>query len=312
MKTKASFFHITRVAQKKLRRGWLNLRLKLTAADEDQRLAALRRYMGREDLLKLRKADKVFVSVGKSGRTWLRVMVSRLYQQVYRLPEHEVINFDNFHHMDRRAPRIFFTHDDYLKFYSAEGVSKNDYHDKEVVLLVRDPRDVAVSQFFHWAYRMKPRSMALLDYPSPGTEMSIYEFLMGSGQRLPRVIETMNQWAKAMRNLPSICLIRYEDLHSAPFDTLEKVAKILEIPANAEQIQEAVDYAAYDNMKKMESKEVLGGGRIKPRKKNDPNSYKVRRAKVGGYRDYFDDREMKCIDALVEKTLDPVFGYGAP
>ncbi len=36
---------------------------------------------------KLQLADIVFVSFGKSGRTWLRVMVSGLYQQMYGLPK---------------------------------------------------------------------------------------------------------------------------------------------------------------------------------------------------------------------------------
>ena len=46
-----------------------------------------------------------------------------------------------------------------------------------------------------------------------------------------------------------------------------------------------------------------------PRDKDNPNSYKVRRAKVGGYRDYFTDEEVAVIDRLVADTLDPLFHY---
>jgi hypothetical protein len=35
----------------------------------------------------------------------------------------------------------------------------------------------------------------------------------------------------------------------------------------------------------------------------------VRRAKVGGYRDYFEDDQLARIDALVQSSLSPVFGY---
>ena len=64
-------------------------------------------------------------------------------------------------------------------------------------------------------------------------------------------------------------------------------------------------------MKKMESKQQfrLAGGRMMPRDKNNPNSYKVRRAKVGGYRDYFTDEEVAAIDAQLAQTLDPMFQY---
>ena len=43
--------------------------------------------------------------------------------------------------------------------------------------------------------------------------------------------------------------------------------------------------------------------------KGDPNSYKVRRAKVGGYKDFFSDEETARIVAFVEKTLSSAFGY---
>jgi len=35
----------------------------------------------------------------------------------------------------------------------------------------------------------------------------------------------------------------------------------------------------------------------------------VRRAKVGGYRDYFDDEQVRVIERCVNDPLDPAFGY---
>ena len=46
--------------------------------------------------------------------------------------------------------------------------------------------------------------------------------------------------------------------------------------------------------------------------KANPDSFKVRRAKVGGYRDYFDDAQVAQLDALTEARLLPGFGYLAP
>jgi hypothetical protein len=53
----------------------------------------------------------------------------------------------------------------------------------------------------------------------------------------------------------------------------------------------------------------LSGGRMVPKDRSNPNSYKVRRAKVGGYKDYFDDQQVKQIDAYVAENLSPFFGY---
>lgn len=308
--SRLALHHHWRVVQKKLRRTLLYLSLGTRLAGRKSRLEALRRYLGREDWLKLQKADKVVVSLGKSGRTWLRVMISRLYQQTLQIPEHQVINFDNFHRMDRRAPRVFFTHDDYLGFWTGERQTKADYQGKELVLLVRDPRDVAVSQYFHWRYRMKPRNMALLDYPPPGEAIAMFDFLMDPNRgRLPRVIEALNLWAAAMRERKDLCLVRYEDLHADPIEALGRVAGTLGLAVSEEQIEEAVNYARYDNMKQMEAKQTLSGGRIKPVSKDDPNTYKVRKAKVGGYRDYFNAEQIARIDQLLRERLDPVFDY---
>ena len=51
------------------------------------------------------------------------------------------------------------------------------------------------------------------------------------------------------------------------------------------------------------------GARVKPGDKDNPQSFKVRKAKVGGYRDYFTDAQCQQLDTMVAK-LDPIFGYG--
>ncbi|HSH30207.1 MAG TPA: sulfotransferase domain-containing protein [Thiohalobacter sp.] len=310
---RASLPQAIKTFRQKTARRLLRLRLDLRGASEEERIQAERRLRGRQHHEKLRRADAVVVSFGKSGRTWLRVMVSRLYQQLYGLPESALIGFDNFHNMDRRVPRIFFTHDNYIGDYTGHTDSKVDFYDKKVVLLVRDPRDVAVSQFFQWQHRMRPEKKALNQYPPHGEQCGVYEFVKHEGAGLPKVIDFMNLWAREMGKVREFCLVRYEDMRADPHRALSRVAQFLEIPADPGQIQEAVDYASYENMKKMESSHSfrLSGGRMVPRDRDNPDSYKVRRAKVGGYRDYFEDDQIREIDALMEGTLDPVYGYRA-
>ena len=82
-------------------------------------------------------------------------------------------------------------------------------------------------------------------------------------------------------------------------------------PASAAEIREAVEYGSVENMRQreQESGSGLGGGRLRPRDVNNPDSYKVRRAKVGGYRDYFDDEQAARISELLESRLSPIYGY---
>ena len=70
-----------------------------------------------------------------------------------------------------------------------------------------------------------------------------------------------------------------------------------------------MDFASVENMRKLETSSVFSSGRMKPGDKNNPESFKVRRAKVGGYRDYFEDDQVERIDALVAERLSPAFGY---
>jgi len=289
----------------------LVLKTRMLSASEADMLKAERRLRGREQFRKLQLADIVLVSFGKSGRTWLRVMLSRLYQRIYNLPEQALIGFDNFHRMNAAIPKMFFTHDNYIGDFSGHTDSKVDFYAKKVVLLARDPRDVAVSQYFQWKYRMKTNKKAINQYPAHGTDVSIFDFVMDPNAGLPKVIAFLNLWAGEAEKMSDFFMLRYEDLKVQPVEMLEKLATFMGTPASATDIQDAVEFSSYENMKKMEAKKTfwLGGGRMKPRDRSNPDSFKVRRAKVGGYRDYFDDEQVVQIEAVMAETLDPLFGY---
>ena len=85
---------------------------------QKQAIALDRWRRGQEEHRKYLMCEYVFASYGKSGRTWMRVMLSRYYQQAYALPERILMGFDNFHKMNADIPRIFFTHDNYLRTYT--------------------------------------------------------------------------------------------------------------------------------------------------------------------------------------------------
>ena len=105
----------------------------------DARRIRIERWLrGREEKKRLDRADVAVVSFGKSGRTWLRVMVSRYYQLLHGIPEGVLLGFENYHRRDAAIPKIFFTHDNYIKDYTGELDSKASFYDKKVVLLVRN------------------------------------------------------------------------------------------------------------------------------------------------------------------------------
>jgi hypothetical protein len=281
-------------------------------APAGQRQVIRRRARGREDTRNLRQADYVFVSYGKSGRTWLRVMLSRFFQLRFGLPEDCLLSFDNLHGMNRAMPKILFTHDNYIRDYTGAGARKTVFYDKATVLLVRHPGDVAVSQYFQWRHRMQRYKKELNDYPPHGLDISIFDFIMREEAGLRRVVQFMNEWAAELPQLRNCLVVRYEDLRS---DCREEFRRILtwmgQAPTQLE-VDQSVEFASFENLKEMEARRAFksAGKRMTPGDKADPDSYKVRRAKVGGYRDYFDDDQARKIDAYIHANLGPLFGYG--
>ncbi len=276
-----------------------------------RKIAIERRLRGREQFQKLRKADCVIVSFGKSGRTWLRVMLSRFYQIKHGLSHRHLIGFDNLHYKNRAIPKIFFTHDNYLKDYTGHTDSKVDYYDRKVVLLVRNPADVAVSQYHQWKHRMKPHKKELNRYPGEAGDVSIFDFVVEPDAGLPKIIDFMNGWADELQRIRSLLIVRYEDLRANPEAMLARILEFMGTPGTADQIREAVEFSSVENMRKMEEKRTfwLSGGRMVPKDRSNPESYKVRRAKVGGYRDYFSAEEIAKIDDIIRRRLSPAFGY---
>jgi hypothetical protein len=301
---------LLQTARKKLSRKILRWRMR--NKPEAEMLQAERRLRGIEQFKKLRRADIVLVSFGKSGRTWLRVMISHLFRLMYQLPENAILSFDNFHNLNSAVPKTFFTHDNYIKDYTGDVDNKRSFYDKRVVLMARDPRDVAVSQFFQWKFRLKPNKVVLNNYPSRDVDVSIYDFVMGdTGGSMREVVDYLNVWAKEVDKVQHFHLLRYEDLRAQPHQELRSLLNFMQIDASDADVDGAVEYSSYENMKKMEGSQKfrLAGGRMMPGDKNNPDSYKVRRAKVGGYRDYFSDEEAASIDKRLADTLDSMFGY---
>ena len=269
---------------------------------------------GREDNWKFKRCDYVFVSHGKSGRTWARVMISRYFKLAHpNIPDGIILGFDNFHKLNTAVPKIFFTHDNYLRRYLGNENSRKNYYDRKIVLLVRQPQDVAVSQYFQWKHRMRPYKKKLNNYPEHNADLSVYDVVTHQGQGLPRIVRGLNEWIAELSNFKDLLVIRYEDLRVQPEHELTRLMDFLGEAVDPEIVMQAVEFASAENLRKMETENHFwrSGSRMKATDLANPDSYKVRKAKVGGYRDYFDDEEVARIDAFVEENLKPGFGYTA-
>jgi hypothetical protein len=136
-------------------------------------------------------------------------------------------------------------------------------------------------------------------------DLTLPEFVADPRCGVPKVVRFLNAWAAALPALPDALLLRYEDLRADPRHRLGGLLDFLGTPATPDQLEEAVTFASLDAMRRLEDR----GERLIRRGRAGADGYKARRGKVGGYRDELPPATAAALDALIDRDLDPVFGY---
>ena len=70
---------------------------------------------------------------------------------------------------------------------------------------------------------MRPHKKLLNQYPSHGEDALLFEFVMGEGGGIPRIVRFMNDWAEAFPKTLRHQVVRYEDLRAETTATLASV-----------------------------------------------------------------------------------------
>lgn len=279
------------------------------------RVSLYRSYRGRKERQKLAAADGAIVSYPKSGRTWLRILLTELYKQHFNIVTDEVLGFQNFCAKNPAVPRLLFTHDHFLASTGACESAKPYFSGKRIVLLVRDPRDVIVSFHLHTRFRGdEGRTRLKFESPvRPGIELC--DFIQHPEFGLRRAIRFLNGWQRALPALvDDVLVVRYEDMRRDTAAELARIADHIGLSVGPEDIAVAVERASFRNMQKCEAEGLYGdrSNRLTPGDRQNPQSFKVRRGKVGGYADYLEPAELAEMEALIAAELLPGFGYEAP
>jgi hypothetical protein len=133
---------------------------------------------------------------------------------------------------------------------------------------------------------------------------------MSDAAGLPKILRFMNRWASVLPRLERHHLLYYEDLRADQATVLRHLLNFLGEKPTDEELADCIEFASVENMQRLEREGAVSGSRLRPADPQNPDSFKVRRAKVGGFRDYFSPAELAIIDSLVKKDLSPLFRYG--
>lgn len=260
-----------------------------------------------------RKTDVYIISYPKCGRTWLRLMTGRGISQYFKLPRDENILFLRWSTKPHPLlPMITVVHEDRPMLKKPEELerSKEKFRHKRIIFLVRDPRDVIVSSYFE----MKKRADLFGDNPYESRKAvysgELSEFINRRQGGFDTILSYYNIWAEN-RDIPQgFLLVRYEDMKQDPHGELRRVFDFLGLTMiDADTINEAVEFAAFENMRKMELRGSFRDGILNPAVKTDQESYKTRKGQVGGYRDYLTDDEIQRLNHKMLNDLSNYYGY---
>ncbi len=191
--------------------------------------------------------DDVFlVSFPKSGNTWTRFLVANLrfpnepatFANINRLiPDPTATARRDFDRMSR--PRIIKSHECFDPRYP------------RVINVVRDPRDVVVSQYH---YHRKIKKIA---DDSP-IEKFVTRFLAGETCPHGSWGQNVATWLYTSEGNPRYLLLRYEDLIADTPRELAKVASFLNLPSSPELLGQAVERSSADRMRTLEKQQDHG------------------------------------------------------
>jgi hypothetical protein len=259
-----------------------------------------------EQRREMRKADAFFVSVPKSGRTWFRTLWAAYWccraDIAFQLKPKRIPGM----------PRVVFTHDRWehranpslkRRMLGYQLIPAGPAARKPVVLLVRDPRDVIVSIYFQVTRRPEADQR--------WTPASLKELIRHPQFGFSTVCATMNGWYDEWRDRPDFTFYRYEDARRNPDTALREWMRFLGLPAPDEAaLAHALEFSDFAAMKRREKEGQFKERALSAGDRSDPESFKARRGKIGGFADYMDAEDIAYCNAELAR-LSPVFGYRA-
>lgn len=268
------------------------------------------------------KYDKqiYLVSYPKCGRTWLCYMLFQSMRLHFGLDLELDLGLWECH-QQLGIPFLKRTHDgseerfvNLKSHLDMAAASKEKYKNEKVIFMVRDPRDVLVSFYFHVTKRV-PKLVCPYMHPRVASvkyKGTIHEFIRNDYYGIRKVISFYNAWHRHMQVPRGFLLVKYEDMHKTPKEVLDKSLRFMGFPnIGPEIMEEAIKLSSFENMreKETENARLHKNIRLMPADVNDPESYKVRRGKIGGYVDYLNQEDIAFLNWEINTSLSDFYSY---
>jgi len=243
------------------------------------------------------RSDVLVVSIPKSGRTWHRLMLGYYLARSCGEAEDRALKLV---HLCRKArtKRVSYSHNgvsflDWLPASSPVVASPELWSGKEVLLLVRDPRDVLVSAYHHYQFRT-----ATFQRP-------ISDFIRRPETGIAKLMTAHHRWHDNRRFAASFQVASYECMHQDPNAVLRQTLSLIGLTEVDEAlIGETVEFCRFEKMQQYEATDRFGSARLR-NESGDARSAKVREGRVGSYRSHLSQEDQSFIDDYIGRAGDP-------
>ena len=124
-----------------------------------------------------------------------------------------------------------------------------------------------------------------------------------------------NLWS-VVSERPNWIVLRYEDLKKCPHKALDALLNTeMCLGVSSQCIEQAVSECDFSNLQaRADTASQYGGGKLFRPSGDDPNSRKVRKGKVGGYREELTAEDLAYLEETISEELlgARIFGYEDP
>lgn len=221
-------------------------------------------------------ADDVYlVSYPRSGNTWTRFLLGNFLHQT-------AATFSN---IEQRVAEIYFNPDHVLRKLPRPRLLKSHeaFHPgyPNIIYIVRDPRDVAVSFYHHNLKAGNIPDGFPMDEFVAGFLVAKYDHWWGSWG------DNVQSWLAMRQGRDTFLLLRYEEMKQDPQRELLKIASFLEtrgfpgIDASAQNLARAIELSSPERMRALEQQEGKKYAQLKNTRLDKPF---VRSAKAGDWK----------------------------
>jgi alcohol sulfotransferase len=243
------------------------------------------------------KADALLTSYPKAGRTWLRTILANTINEHFGLGVQIDLN-TVFHIVPNRdlsperglkawrfgerpgVPLVTVTHETYKRSWPAK---------LPIVHIVRDPRDLMVSAYFHHTrhkHRFEGTPAELIHHHSLGINDFI-AYTNGFAEGLPR-----------HRHL----VLSYEGLSVDPKRVAGEVLRFIGLQVRDEILERALAASSFEAMRDAELQTGIPGHDYD---RSDSDSLRVRKGIVGGYGETLEPADIAFIESRCREYLTP-------